>query len=137
MATKKPCPGCGEVVPSRRANQVCGSCSLAISDYRRLKEIVKRNEEKAGQTLAKEIILPSLPEEVKDVMRALPTDSQGKALATKEFWAAWWKLMNYIRSEKERKYKEGVKRGTSLLQRLNDGSITMEDFEFRRKYPGQ
>ena len=45
--TKKPCPGCGEVVPYRKVNDICNKCKTCIQEGRaRGKAILKARENK-------------------------------------------------------------------------------------------
>lgn len=42
--TKKPCPGCGEVFPRRKANEVCHQCRERLDNHDRMVELVEKDE---------------------------------------------------------------------------------------------
>ena len=137
MATKKPCPGCGEVKPKRRANEVCAECLFKLSRYDDLEEENKKLREMQDYVEC----YYTLPYEsrgahvaialaIADLLSAMPKRGNVPLVpATMDVHGVSRRLIEIADSE----YKRGLKDGTRLLQRLNEGSISMDDFLFHKR----
>ena len=55
MATKKPCPGCGEVEYHRKTTEVCTQCARDIADGQAVREYFDKKEHKAEIRVAPEV----------------------------------------------------------------------------------
>ena len=136
MATKKPCPGCGEVKPKRRANEVCNACMFKLSRYDDLEEENKRLRETFDYVEC-HYVRPyesrgahvAIALAIADLLSAMPKRGNVPLVpATMDVHGVSRRLIEIADSE----YKRGLKDGTRLLQRLNEGSISMDDFLFHK-----
>ncbi len=87
MHTRKPCPGCGQVVQNRRANQVCTDCKQALSAWAK---------HKAKQDQQKDLITIELSE----YPHWSPTFTAGASHTTHEIKSTlqetFWKLLRNL-----------------------------------------
>lgn len=137
MATRKPCPGCREVKPKRHADEVCGECRYKL---KRFGELEKENEglrHKSGLSecdFSKPFEARGATAELADAifraMRNMPKRGQRYLMPEAfDLWGLWRDVQEIARSE----YKRGLRAGTNLLRRLNEGSLSMDDFLHRKE----
>lgn len=135
MGSKKPCPGCGEVDTRRRASDVCPECKFKLSHYgvvsKELAEVKKVLEDRGVEKV--DFIIPFEAREGerrKFQIVAEVIDSMG-GYAVKGFNP--YALLRGISDLSNDRYEEGVRYGTNLLKRLNDGTLSLEDFNHLAK----
>lgn len=135
MATKKPCPGCGKVDRRRRADSVCGECQFKLARY----EAHQKELEELTETCAKELVPKKVyhtgvglhAQAINALLDTLP-HRNGYPLATEEFWKAYHKMCWAIQEEIRKSDRKGFERGKKLLAGLNNGSMSLDDFDWRR-----
>jgi hypothetical protein len=134
--TKKPCPGCGEVHPDRRADSVCYSCKRKIDEH----EMLMASLDDIKRGLSPIEIIPIGPDnwESKKVIEifapflsAFPHDERNRPLAPDAAaQEAFQKLRNGIFEFGRKQYSRGYENGSTVLRRLAQGDVSMTDFEF-------
>jgi len=140
--SKKPCPGCNCVKDSRRPDEVCYDCANAIDEHHQMRKAFnERIAVTAGVCCLEnqhEKLGASILGVIKKSVGNMPSSSEAKIIGgshrvtfssdcdvttdIRDMFSAITAALGQARID-------GFNRGKSLLQGLNDGSLSTTDFE--------
>ncbi len=157
MGSKKPCPGCGEVVYGRAAKDVCSDCKSLLRRARWMEEqLSKLNDDEivvsfgrvshwneymytqsgAGRDLMDDFqsvalagSRPSLTSKAEfNLLGLIQSGAADYVVMSRSLAEAVRDLRKNVQDALRQEYAQGKKDGSNLLKRLADGDLAVNEF---------
>jgi|GEM_PF-5344761 len=129
------CPVCRTRSRFYSADVVCFECREKILKYDKLEEALHQVEQwrTARLGLAYEARDGDVIQKVfAPLLEVLPRDESGRPMLPEYLCEPFRETVKRVQQFGEYARAEGFERGSSILARLNEGGVSLEDFEHRR-----